>query len=58
MEATECDRQTAQTALDASGRHCKTAIVMVLANLSADDAKKLLADNNGFIRKALQHASH
>ena len=55
MEATECDRATAQAALDACGRHCKTAIVMVLANLSAEEAKQLLADNNGFIRKALKH---
>ena len=55
MEATECDRPTAQAALDACGRHCKTAIVMVLANLSAEAAKQLLADNGGFIRKALQH---
>ena len=55
MEATECDRTTAMAALDACGRHCKTAIVMVLANLSAEEAKQLLADNNGFIRKALKH---
>ncbi len=55
METTECDRPTAQAALDACGRHCKTAIVMVLANLSAEAAKQLLADNGGFIRKALQH---
>lgn len=54
MEATECDRATAQTALEICGRHCKTAIVMVLANLSAEEAKQLLADNHGFIRKALQ----
>ena len=54
MEATECDRNTAQTALNACGSHCKTAIVMVLANLSAEEAKTLLADNQGFIRQALQ----
>lgn len=54
MEATECDRETAVSALNACHRHCKTAIVMVLANLSADDATALLADNNGYIRKALQ----
>jgi len=54
MDATECDRQTAQAALEACGRHCKTAIVMVLANLSAEEAKTLLADNQGFIRQALQ----
>ena len=55
MEATDCDRATAQAALDACGRHCKTAIVMVLANLSAAEAKSLLAQNNGFIRKALSN---
>ncbi|MGK0705655.1 N-acetylmuramic acid 6-phosphate etherase [Yokenella regensburgei] len=53
MEATECSRETAQQALDASQRHCKTAIVMVLAGLSADEAKTLLSANNGYIRQAL-----
>jgi len=56
MEATECDRATAQSALEACGRHCKTAIVMVLADLSAPDAQALLAKNNGYIRKALSHS--
>lgn len=54
MEATECDRETAVTALNACHRHCKTAIVMVLANLRAEEATALLAANNGYIRKALQ----
>ncbi|KAF1367692.1 N-acetylmuramic acid 6-phosphate etherase [Yokenella regensburgei] len=53
MEATECSRETAQQALDASQRHCKTAIVMVLTGLSADEAKTLLSANNGYIRQAL-----
>lgn len=53
MEATECSRETAQQALDASQRHCKTAIVMVLTGLSADEAKTLLSTNNGYIRQAL-----
>ncbi|KFB99851.1 N-acetylmuramic acid 6-phosphate etherase [Trabulsiella guamensis ATCC 49490] len=56
MEATECSRDTAQQALAACDRHCKTAIVMVLANLSADEARTLLADNHGYIRQALNHA--
>nr|VUD33427.1 N-acetylmuramic acid 6-phosphate etherase [Raoultella sp. NCTC 9187] len=47
MEATECDRDAAQRALDACGRHCKTAIVMVLADLSAEEAQSLLAKNSG-----------
>lgn len=54
MEATECDREAAVNALNACHRHCKTAIVMVLANLNADEATTLLAENNGYIRKALQ----
>lgn len=53
MDATDCDRDTAQQALNACNRHCKTAIVMVLAGLSADDAKALLSSNNGYIRQAL-----
>lgn len=56
MEATDCDRPTAQSALDACGRHCKTAIVMVLAGLSAEEATTLLTDNHGFIRQALNKA--
>lgn len=55
MEATDCDRATAQKALEACGRHCKTAIVMVLADLSAAEAQSLLAKNNGYIRKALSN---
>lgn len=54
MEATECDRETAVAALNACHRHCKTAIVMVLADLSAEEATALLAQNGGYIRKALQ----
>lgn len=56
MEATDCDRSTAQSALDACGRHCKTAIVMVLAGLNAEEAATLLTENNGFIRQALNKA--
>ena len=55
MEATDCDRPAAQKALEACGRHCKTAIVMVLAGLSAEEAQSLLAKNNGYIRKALSN---
>ncbi|MBG5894228.1 N-acetylmuramic acid 6-phosphate etherase [Providencia rettgeri] len=57
MEATDCDRTTAETALQQCNRHCKTAILMVLSGLNADDARQLLLDNNGFIRTALNMAS-
>ncbi|WP_433587351.1 N-acetylmuramic acid 6-phosphate etherase [Providencia alcalifaciens] len=53
MEATECDRQTAESALQQCDRHCKTAILMILSGLNADEARQLLAKNHGFIRTAL-----
>lgn len=53
MEATECDRETAEQALQQCERHCKTAIVMILTGLNAQQAKHLLSDNHGFIRSAL-----
>ncbi len=56
MEATECERATAEQALQQCERHCKTAILMILADLSAADAKRLLSNNNGFIRSALSAA--
>lgn len=58
MAATECDRATAEQALTACDGHCKTAIVMILAQLSAGDAKALLAQHLGFIRDALTSAAH
>lgn len=57
MEATDCDRTTAENALQQCDRHCKTAILMVLSGLNADDARQLLSNNNGFIRTALNMAS-
>jgi N-acetylmuramic acid 6-phosphate etherase len=55
-QATDCDDTTAQQALAACNGHCKTAIVMVLAGLTADEAKSLLSQNRGFIRNALRDA--
>ncbi|EKT61034.1 N-acetylmuramic acid 6-phosphate etherase [Providencia sneebia] len=56
MEATDCDRQTAEEALQQCKRHCKTAILMILSGLNAQEAHQLLSDNNGFIRTALNVA--
>lgn len=55
-QATECDDATAQQALAACQGHCKTAIVMVLAGLQAEEAQALLRHNKGFIREALREA--
>ncbi|MGC0932858.1 N-acetylmuramic acid 6-phosphate etherase [Pantoea agglomerans] len=56
MQATDCDEATASAALTACGGHCKTAILMVLADLAADEAKAQLSQHQGFIRQALQAA--
>ncbi|HAU5565445.1 TPA: N-acetylmuramic acid 6-phosphate etherase [Serratia fonticola] len=55
-QATDCDEATAQQALNACHGHCKTAILMVLAGLDANEAKALLKQNSGFIRNALRDA--
>lgn len=53
VEATGCSEAAAEQALEACGRNCKTAILMLLADLTADEAANLLRDKQGFIRAAL-----
>ena len=53
MQATDCNRDTAITTLNQCNQHCKTAILMILAGITAQQAKTKLEQNNGFIRKAL-----
>ncbi|PHM38909.1 phosphoheptose isomerase [Xenorhabdus mauleonii] len=53
MAATECSREIAEHALNACGGHCKTAIVMILSGVNAEEASALLAENQGFIRPAI-----
>ncbi|MBP2169382.1 N-acetylmuramic acid 6-phosphate etherase [Erwinia toletana] len=53
IQATACSEQQAQQALSACDGHCKTAILMLLAQLSASEARALLQQHNGFIRQAL-----
>ncbi|MBG2711319.1 N-acetylmuramic acid 6-phosphate etherase [Proteus mirabilis] len=53
MQATECERAIAEQALSQCQRHCKTAILMILANVDAQQAAQMLTQNKGFIRKAL-----
>lgn len=54
MQATSCSREQAEHALSECDRHCKTAIVMILTQLNANDAKALLSNNQGFIRQAIK----
>lgn len=49
MEATDCERAMAERALAQADNHCKTAIVMILAGLTADEARTRLQSSNGFI---------
>ncbi|CDG22830.1 N-acetylmuramic acid 6-phosphate etherase [Xenorhabdus poinarii G6] len=53
MTATECSKETAEQALKDGNGHCKTAIVMILAGVSAEEAGALLAKHHGFIRPAI-----
>ena len=53
MQATDCNRDIAITTLNQCNQHCKTAILMILAGLTAQQAKTKLEQNSGFIRKAL-----
>ena len=56
MQACGCDEALAKQALADCAGHCKTAIVMVLAGLTAEEARALLTQNSGFIRQALRDA--
>ncbi|MDO5054141.1 MAG: N-acetylmuramic acid 6-phosphate etherase [Pasteurella oralis] len=53
MQVTQCDYNQAEQALEQSGGQCKVAIVMLLLNMSAEEAKNCLAKSNGFIHQAL-----
>lgn len=51
--ATGCDAETAAKAYEESGGHAKTAIVMILTGVGADEARERLAAAEGFVRKAI-----
>lgn len=53
MQATGCNREQAELALSQCERHCKTAIVMLLTGMNAEQAKQMLLANNGFIRATI-----
>ena len=53
MEATGCDHDTAHKALQETGNSCKDAIVMVLLNVSAEEARAKLEAAEENVRVAL-----
>jgi len=54
MEATGCSRSEAIDALNESDGRAKLAVFLLLTQLPADSAKKILAEANGHIRLALE----
>ncbi|MEZ8233383.1 N-acetylmuramic acid 6-phosphate etherase [Vibrio splendidus] len=53
IEATGVDSKHAEYALNACNNNCKTAILMILAGISAEEACARLDKSGGFIRTAL-----
>ena len=52
--ATGAEETAARTALEAANMHCKTAIVMLLMNLNAEEARSALEKADGRIAQAVQ----
>lgn len=50
MQATECSKSEAESALQAADNHAKLAIMMILANVKRAEAERLLAENHGRLR--------
>ncbi|GAA5134516.1 N-acetylmuramic acid 6-phosphate etherase [Thalassotalea piscium] len=57
MQATSCDIQKASAALVQANNNAKLAILLVLTGLPVDQAKVLLAANNGFLRSAVDEST-
>ncbi|MFQ1011352.1 N-acetylmuramic acid 6-phosphate etherase [Gilliamella apicola] len=55
MQATDCSRETAIVALNKCNKHCKIAILMILADIDELQAKEILLQNNDSIRKAINN---
>lgn len=53
IEATDCTNEVAAEYLEKAYNQPKIAILMILANLSYEDALNRLNESNGFIRKAI-----
>lgn len=57
MTVTGVEYEEADTVLDQCDGHVKTAIVMILADVGVDEARRRLDDTNGFVRPALDAQS-
>ena len=54
MEATGCDHDRADSVLKETNNSCKLAIIMILLNISKEEAEQRLKDSDGYIRDALK----
>ncbi|EKO3486524.1 N-acetylmuramic acid 6-phosphate etherase [Vibrio fluvialis] len=54
MQATDCDRYTAEALLAESDNNAKVAILMHLTGVDAAQAKAKLSDSDGFLRRAME----
>lgn len=50
MQATECNKTTAETALQSADNHAKLAIMMILSGLDKQSAVKILQENQGKLK--------
>ncbi len=57
MQATECNKDVAQHALQQSNNQAKLAILMVLTGLDVTEAKTLLDAQKGYLRNAINEVS-
>ncbi|MHC4292602.1 MAG: N-acetylmuramic acid 6-phosphate etherase, partial [Planctomycetota bacterium] len=53
MIVTGLDYEASAAVLEKADGHVKTALVMVLANVDAEEARMRLAESGGFVRKAI-----
>jgi N-acetylmuramic acid 6-phosphate etherase len=53
MQVTGLSYEEASRVLEQAGGHVKTALVMILANVNAEEAQQRLARADGFVRQAL-----
>jgi len=57
MQATQCNEESATTALKESSNNVKVAILMILTGESYQNATKKLAESSGFLRTAIEKPS-
>ncbi|MBD3586745.1 N-acetylmuramic acid 6-phosphate etherase [Salinimonas sp. HHU 13199] len=57
MQATGCEAPTAKQALSDAGQNTKVAILIILCDVDAATARRMLENSDGFLRRAVQEQS-